>query len=240
MYFKDIKGISKVRLLEEWGKKDTEFLLKNKRQYKLEWKIFLPSRLFDIKWAPEKVVLPVFLGVLKTKQYHISKRIMCGPIRGQVSRIDDLLNSLPILRFYLLLWQSETFCWTKLISDKKPISKEPFFIVLYTIFIDSIIYKGWRDGAHVMKILSLYYLCAWKNLHFHGFLFCFVFSRATPMAYGGFQARGLIRAVATGLYHSHSNVGPELHLWPTPQLTAMLNPQPTEQGQGSNPQPPGS
>ena len=46
--------------------------------------------------------------------------------------------------------------------------------------------------------------------------------------------------VATGLCHSHSNVGSELPLGPTPQLMAMLDPQPTEQGQGSNPQPHGS
>ena len=35
---------------------------------------------------------------------------------------------------------------------------------------------------------------------------------------------GLIGAVATGLHHSHSNVGSELHLQPTPQLAAKLDP----------------
>ena len=60
------------------------------------------------------------------------------------------------------------------------------------------------------------------------------------MAYGGSQARGQIRAVATGLRQSHSNTGAELRLQPTPQLTAMPDPQPTEQGQGPNPQPHGS
>ena len=52
----------------------------------------------------------------------------------------------------------------------------------------------------------------------------FVFFRAAPTAYGGSLARGQIRAVATGLHHSHSNAGSELHLRPTPQLTAMLDP----------------
>ena len=47
-----------------------------------------------------------------------------------------------------------------------------------------------------------------------------VFSRAALAAYGGSQARGLIRAVAAGLQHSHSNVGSELCLQHTPQLTA--------------------
>ena len=58
---------------------------------------------------------------------------------------------------------------------------------------------------------------------------------AAPAAYGGSQARGLIGAVATGLCQSHSNGGSQPGLQPTPQLTAIQDPQPTEQGQGSNP-----
>ena len=64
------------------------------------------------------------------------------------------------------------------------------------------------------------------------FLFCLY--RAALAAYGGSQARGRIRAVAAGLCHSHSNARLEPRLQPTPQLTAKLDPQPTEQGQGSN------
>ena len=48
------------------------------------------------------------------------------------------------------------------------------------------------------------------------------------MEYGGSQARGRIRAVVAGLYHSHSNARSELHLQPTSPLTAMPDPQPTE------------
>ena len=55
-------------------------------------------------------------------------------------------------------------------------------------------------------------------------VFFLVFSRAAPVAYRGSQARGLIGAVATGLYHSHSNAGSELYLRPTPQLRATLDP----------------
>ena len=67
--------------------------------------------------------------------------------------------------------------------------------------------------------------------------FClFAFSGAIPTACGGSQARGLIGAVAAGLLQSHSSVGSEPRLQPTPQLKA----QPTEQGRGSNPQPHGS
>jgi len=48
--------------------------------------------------------------------------------------------------------------------------------------------------------------------------------RAALAAYGGSQARGLIRAVAAGLCQSHYNVGSELRLRPTLQLTAALDP----------------
>ena len=50
------------------------------------------------------------------------------------------------------------------------------------------------------------------------------FSRVAPEAYGGSQARGLTGAVAAGLHQSHSNMGSELHLQPTPQLTAAPDP----------------
>ena len=43
-------------------------------------------------------------------------------------------------------------------------------------------------------------------------VFFFVFPRASLTACGGSQARGLIRAVTTGLHDSHSNAGSELHL----------------------------
>ena len=54
--------------------------------------------------------------------------------------------------------------------------------------------------------------------------FFFVFSRFAPMAYGGSQARDPIGAVAASLHHSHSNLGSEPHLLPTPQLKATLDP----------------
>ena len=75
---------------------------------------------------------------------------------------------------------------------------------------------------------------------FFFFFGLFAISRAALGACGGSQAKGLIRAVATGLHQGHSNVGSELHLRPTSQLTATPDPQPTERGQGSNPQRHGS
>ena len=54
------------------------------------------------------------------------------------------------------------------------------------------------------------------------------------MVYGGSQARGRTGVVVAGLHHSHSNARSELHLRPTPQLSATVDPYPTEQGEGSN------
>ena len=42
--------------------------------------------------------------------------------------------------------------------------------------------------------------------------------------YGNSQARGRIRAIASGLHHSHNNVGSQLRVLPSPQLTAMPDP----------------
>ena len=40
------------------------------------------------------------------------------------------------------------------------------------------------------------------------FIYLFIFLlRATPMAYGTSQAKGLIGAAVAGICHSHSNVG---------------------------------
>ena len=44
------------------------------------------------------------------------------------------------------------------------------------------------------------------------FFFFFLLFRPPLMAYGGFQARGGIRAVAVGLRHSHSKAGSESHV----------------------------
>ena len=46
-------------------------------------------------------------------------------------------------------------------------------------------------------------------------IFFFCLFRATPTAYGGFQARGLIGAVLAGLCHSHSNARSELRMVPS-------------------------
>ena len=65
------------------------------------------------------------------------------------------------------------------------------------------------------------------TLHFL-LLLSFCLSRTAPSAYGGSQAKGRIGAPAAGLHHSHSSVGSELRLPPTPQLTATPDAQPIE------------
>ena len=66
---------------------------------------------------------------------------------------------------------------------------------------------------------------------FYLFIYLFSLFRAAPVAYDGSQVRGLIGATAAGLHHSHSNATSAAYttaLQPTPQLTATLDPQPTE------------
>ena len=54
------------------------------------------------------------------------------------------------------------------------------------------------------------------------FFFCLF--RAVPTTYGSSLARSQVGAAASGLCHSHSNMGPEPCLQPTPQLMEMPDP----------------
>ena len=47
----------------------------------------------------------------------------------------------------------------------------------------------------------------WMELEILFFYFIFAFSRATPVTYGGSQARGLIGVTAASLHQSHGNAG---------------------------------
>jgi len=70
----------------------------------------------------------------------------------------------------------------------------------------------------------------WERLHLFLFYFLLLFfiflsfSRATPMAHAGSQARCLIGAIAAGLHQSHSKVRCHLSVRPTPQLMATPDP----------------
>ena len=56
------------------------------------------------------------------------------------------------------------------------------------------------------------------------YLFIYCLFRATPVAHGGSQAMGRIRAAAASLRRSHSNARSKQSLQPTPQLMATLYP----------------
>ena len=70
---------------------------------------------------------------------------------------------------------------------------------------------GWRGGAwEVLSPQSGAGVCSRRSQMMPGSGFFVLFLiRATPVAYGGSQARGPIRAVATCLRHSHSNARSE-------------------------------
>ena len=63
------------------------------------------------------------------------------------------------------------------------------------------------EEEYVEQALS--FIFSFQELHFFLFFFfyLFAFSRATPAAYGGSQARSRIGAVAACLCQSHSNAG---------------------------------
>ena len=66
-----------------------------------------------------------------------------------------------------------------------------------------------------------------RSKHTCSFCFCFclfAFSRAPPAAYGGSQARGLIRAVAAKPMSEPQQRGIRAVVQSTPQVTAMLDP----------------
>ena len=82
-------------------------------------------------------------------------------------------------------------------------------------------YIGFWPGKHskIRKsiLFSFFFFLFWPF-----FLF-----RASPAAYGSSKTRDWIRTVAAGLYHSHSNSGSKLCLWPTPYSSwqcQFLNP----------------
>ena len=75
--------------------------------------------------------------------------------------------------------------------------------------------------CHSYFILFLFYFILFYFI-FGGVAFCLF--RATPIAYGGSQARGPVRAVAAILCQDHSNLGSKPCMQPTPQLMASPDP----------------
>ena len=74
---------------------------------------------------------------------------------------------------------------------------------------------------HLMSMFSVIFLLVLGD----GItIFIYLLFRAAPAAYRVSKARGQIAGTAASLRHSHSNIGSELHLRPTPQLMAMPDP----------------
>ena len=72
--------------------------------------------------------------------------------------------------------------------------------------------KKKKDSIYCQKNLgSTSFLCLFVYSFIY-FFFIYVFSRATPTAYGGSQDRGLIEAADAVLHHSPSNSGLEVHI----------------------------
>ena len=90
-----------------------------------------------------------------------------------------------------------------------------------------ILHKLW-ERIRLLVSVSKFFCCCflfWGGFSFSLF-FVFCPYRAAPAAYGCSQARGLVRAAAAGLSHSHSNARSKLCLWPTPSSWQhqILNP----------------
>ena len=80
----------------------------------------------------------------------------------------------------------------------------------------SLVVKMWCDSS-----VSLLF----KSTAYFFIIFIIIcFFRTALAAYGGSQARGLIRAVDTDLHQSYSSEGSKTCLPPTPQLTATPDP----------------
>ena len=80
------------------------------------------------------------------------------------------------------------------------------------------------DGTRNLIVPSwILFHCAMMGTPRFFFFFFFLFTAAL-VAYGSSQARGRIRASATGLHHSHSSTRSKPHLQLGLQLAAMLDP----------------
>ena len=132
----------------------------------------------------------------------------------------DSINA-PYL-YYSISWPSFiVYYLTAILSSLYPFLKRYSFgkkyekWILLEIFINAIVF-------FFPLCFKICYMTI--TLLFSLLFLAFCLFRATPAAYGGSQARGLIGAVASGLHQSHSNAGSVLRLRPTPQLTATLDP----------------
>ena len=111
------------------------------------------------------------------------------------------------------------------LSQDSPLTSPPMLgVLVHCLF--TVPFEVDQSCSFIQKTLTHNACMGFSFLFFFFFFFLVLFgiSWAAPVAYGGSQARGLIRAVAAGLRQSHSSVGSEPHLRPTPQLMATPDP----------------
>ena len=128
--------------------------------------------------------------------------------------------------FYLSLWSfntcGESFSFLYFLSFFLATEVVTVFVFQEPSLLSSLQDNGLTDVMlHALLIKDVSPFCCFVKSIFCLFLLLF---RAAPLAYGGFQARGPIKAIAATLHHSHSNTGSEMHLQPTPQLMATPDP----------------
>ena len=96
-----------------------------------------------------------------------------------------------------------------------------YLLIPYTYLVCPLIFLP--TGNHQFA-LSVCESASALSYSFVCFIILFLLFRATPMAYGGAQAKGHIGAVAAGLHHSHSTNRSKRCLQSIPQLMATLDP----------------
>ena len=84
-----------------------------------------------------------------------------------------------------------------------------------------------------VNALSFSFFLKYKFISSLTSFFFFFFFLLFRMVYRNSQTRCWIGLIAASVHHSHSNVGSKQCLRPTPHITAMPDPQPTERCQGS-------
>ena len=130
----------------------------------------------------------------------------------------------------LLLWTRMHVLFLISIFNSFRLCSQEWNCVWYHMAVLLLVFWGneFKRALYVFWIL-IFFTCICYN-YFSGtplfffFFGLFAFSRSAPAAHGGFQARGRIGAVVTGLHQSPSNTGSELRLQPTPQLKATPDP----------------
>ena len=112
---------------------------------------------------------------------------------------------------YLSLIRSHLFIFMFIYSTLRDRTKKYCYDLYQRVFAS----RGFMVSRLSFRSLVHSYLFIYFNIYGGReccFFFLFVFSRPSPVAHGGSEARGLIRAVTTSLHHSHSNTRSELHL----------------------------